>query len=239
MTPENITMTVGIISAISGLVGVIVGGIITAVSNYLLYQKRENTERKRDRRKRVIEIKRASRLIDADLSWAQAAAKICVEKRHWWSAVAPPLTVEGWQQYRGIIAPELSNNAWLAVFVAVEAVHHLNTARDLSFKFAEQNEARLTAITKILAEEEEAFQTELTAISKGATAEQIEGIQTRLTAFRNNNEARITAIRVGLTEISDSDAEQIVPMLNDIKTGRLALAPFMADVGKPPTSNEA
>jgi hypothetical protein len=205
MTPENITMTVGIISAISGLVGVIVGGIITAVSNYLLYQKREKTERKRDRHNRVIEIKRASRLIDADLSWAQAAANICVEKKHWWSAVAPPLSVEGWQQYRGIIAPELSSNAWRAVSVAVEAVHHLNTARDLSVKFAEQ----------------------------------IEGIQARLTAFRNNTEARITAILVRLTEISDSAAEQIVPMLNDIKAGRLALAPFLADVGKPPTSNEA
>lgn len=239
MTPENITMIVGIISAISGLVGVIVGGIITAVSNFLLYQKREKTERKRDRRNRVVEITRASRLIDADLSWAQAAANICVEKRHWWSAVTPPLTVEGWQQYRGIIAPELSNNAWQAVIVAVEAVHHLNTARDLSIKFAEQNEAALTAMTKKLAEEDEAFQTELTAISKGATAKQIEGIQARLTAFRNNTEARITAIRVGLTEISDSTAEQIVPMLNDIKAGRLALAPLMADVGKPPTSNEA
>jgi hypothetical protein len=239
MMPENITLAVGIISAISGLVGVIVGGIITAVSNYLLYQKREKTERKRDRRKRVIEIKRASRLIDADLSWAQAAAKICVEKRHWWSAFSPPLSVEGWQQYRGIIAPELSNNAWVAVFVAVEAVHHLNTARDLSFKFADQNEARLTAMTKELLEEVGGMQTELTAISKGATAEQIESIQARLTAFRNNNEARITAIRVDLTEISDSDAEQIVPMLNDIKAGRLALAPFLTDVGKPPTSNEA
>lgn len=238
MTPENITMTVGIISAISGLVGVIVGGIITAISNYLLYQKREKTERERDRRNRVVEITRASRLIDADLSWAQAAANICIEKRHWWSAVTPPLTVEGWQQYRGIIAPELSSNAWRAVIVAVEAVHHLNTARDLSIKSAEQNEAALTAMTKKLVEEDEAFQTELTAISKGATAE-IEGIQARLTAFRNNTEARITAIRVGLTEIPDSTAEQVVPMLNDIKAGRLALAPFMADVGKPPTSNEA
>jgi hypothetical protein len=237
--PENITLTVGIISAISGLVGVIVGGIITAVSNYLLYQKREKTERKRDRRNRVIEIKRASRLIDADLSWAQVAANICVEERHWWSANARPLTMEGWQQYRGIIAPELSNNAWRAVCVAVEAVHHLNTARDLFIKSAEQSEARLTAMTKKLAEEDEGIQTELTAISKATTTEEIEGLQTRLTAFRNNTEERIIAMRVGLTEISDSTAKQIIPMLNHIVAGRLALAPFMADVGKPPTSNEA
>jgi hypothetical protein len=146
-------MTVGIISAISGLVGVILGGIITTVSNYLLYQKREKTERKRDRSNRSIEIKRASRIIDADLSRAHAAAHICVEQRHWWSADVPPLTVEGWQQYRGIIAPELSNNAWRAVCVAVEAVHNLNTARDIYFKFLEQHEADLSAMTKIIAQD--------------------------------------------------------------------------------------
>jgi len=39
-------MTVGIISAISGLVGVIVGGIITAVSNYLFTR---STRRQRGR----------------------------------------------------------------------------------------------------------------------------------------------------------------------------------------------
>lgn len=238
MTPENITLTIGIISAISGLVGVIVGGIITAVSNYLLYQNREKTERKRDRRNCVIEIKRASRLIDADLLRAQAAANICVEKRHWWSADAPPLTVEGWQQYRSIIAPELSNNAWLAVCIAVEAVYNLKSARDLSIKFAEQSEADLIAMTKKLAEEVEDIQTGLTVISKETTAEEIEGLQARLTAFRNNTVERLTAMLVGLTEISDSTAKQIVPMLNDIEAGRLALAPFMADVGKPPTSNE-
>jgi hypothetical protein len=94
-------------------------------------------------------------------------------------------------------------------------------------------------MTKKLAEEDEGIQTELTAISKATTTEEIEGLQTRLTAFRNNTEERIIAMRVGLTEISDSTAKQIIPMLNHIVAGRLALAPFMADVGKPPTSNEA
>lgn len=129
MTPENIALTVGIISAISGLVGVIVGGIITAGSNYLLYQKHEQTERERDSRNHTIEIRRASRLIDADLSRAAAAARICIDKRHWWSPDVRPLTMEGWQQHRGIIATELSDNAWLAVRVAVEAVDNLKTGR--------------------------------------------------------------------------------------------------------------
>jgi len=235
MTPENITLTVGIIAAIFGLVGVIVGGIITAVSNYLLYQKREKTERERDIRNRIIEIKRSSRLIDADLSYAQAAATICVEKRHWWSTDVSPLTVKGWEQYRDSIAPELSNNAWGAVRVAVEAVNNLKTARDIYYKFAEQVEADLTVMEEDFAEKFEGIQTELTRISKDTTAEEIEGFQAGLTILRNETEERITASRVSLTEISDSIAETIVPMLKDIVAGRLALVPLMADIDKTPT----
>jgi hypothetical protein len=134
MAPENITLTVGIISAISGLVGVIVGGIITAGSNYLLYQKRVQTERERDSRNHAIEIRGTSRLIDADLSRAIAVARICIDERHWWSPDVQPLTLEGWEQHRGIVAPELTENAWLAVRVAVEAVDNLKTARMHSYR---------------------------------------------------------------------------------------------------------
>jgi len=230
MTLEKNAWTVGIISAIFGLVGVIVGGGITAGSNYLLYQKRVQTERERESRNHAIEVKRASRLIDADLSRASAAARICVEERHWWSTDVPALTVEGWQQYRGIIAPELSNNDWLAVRLAVEAVDNLKTGRDLSIKIVEeQGEVSLTAMTKELAEFVEGIQTELTAINKDLTAEEIEGLQARLTTFRNNNMEKITAMRVGLTEISDSSMKLIVRILNDIEAGRLALAKFMRD----------
>ena len=52
MTPENITLIVGIVSAISGLVGVIIDGVITAGSNYLLYEKRVQTDRETQARHR-------------------------------------------------------------------------------------------------------------------------------------------------------------------------------------------
>jgi len=123
-----------------------------------------------------------------------AAANICVEKRHWWSAVTPPLTVEGmatvsWASLLRSYRATLGGGV-----VAVEAVHHLNTARDLSIKFAEQNEAALTAMTKKLAEEDEAFQTELTAISKGANCRADRRYTSSADALGDNTEARITAI---------------------------------------------
>ena len=170
-------------------------------------------------------------MIDTDLSRAQVTANICIEKRYWWSGDVPPLTIEGRQQYRGIIAPELSNTAWLTVSVAVEAVQNLNMTQDLYTRVAEQMEAGLTSITKEL----EDWVEELTAIINGATAKEIEDFQTQITALRNKNEEQITAFRVRLTEITDRTAKGIIPMLNDIKAGRLALTPFMADIGKPQT----
>jgi hypothetical protein len=154
--------------AIIGFVGVIVGAIIVAGSNYLIASRHERTDTQRENRNRAIEVKRGSRLIDTDLSRAQAAANTCVEKRHWWSADASPLTVQGWQQYRGIIAPELSYNAWVAVRVAVEAVEDLKTTRSIG-------------------------------------------------------------IEAGLITIPDSTVKQIVPILNNIKAGRDALATFVLD----------
>jgi hypothetical protein len=154
--------------AIIGFIGVIIGAFIVAGTNYLIQWRHERADNRRESRNRTIELKRGARLIDADLSRAQAAANICVEKRQWWSADIPPLTTEGWQQYRGIIAPELSNNAWVTVRVAVEAVDNLKTARSI-------------------------------------------GIET------------------GIIIIPDNIANQIVPMLNDISTGRAALAIFVLD----------
>lgn len=121
-------------SAIFGLIGVIVGGIITAGSNYLIESRRERAVMKRDSHNYTIEIKRAARLIADDLSRGIAAARICIDKRHWWSTDVRPLTIEGWQQNRGIVAAELSDDAWLAVRIAVEAVDNLNTSRDIGIE---------------------------------------------------------------------------------------------------------
>jgi len=72
-------------------------------------------------------------MIDVDLARAQAAANICIEKRHWWS-VDVSLNVNGWQQYSAIIASELSNDAWLNLLVGVVAVENLITVRSLSIE---------------------------------------------------------------------------------------------------------
>lgn len=163
-------MSTAIIVAIVALVSTIVGATISAATNYALAERRDRADRERDSRNHAIELKRAARLIDAELLRAHAAAQICVEKRRWWTADAPQLSTEAWQKYSGTIAPDLSDRAWLDVTVALEAVDNIRRARDI-------------------------------AVDAG----------------------------LGTNAISEVTADQLAPMLRDIKLGRSALAPFVFD----------
>lgn len=127
--------------AIFGLLGVLLGGIITAGSAYLLDRRRERADREREIRNHAIELKRAARLIDFELLRAQSAASICVEKRRWWSGDVSPLSTEAWQKNSSIIAPHLSDQAWGGVTTAVEAVDHIAQARELAFELGQVAEA--------------------------------------------------------------------------------------------------
>lgn len=50
-----------LLPAICGLAGVLLGGVLTAVSSYILDQKRADHERLREERKEAIDIRRAAR----------------------------------------------------------------------------------------------------------------------------------------------------------------------------------
>lgn len=163
-------MSTAIIVAIVALVSTIAGATIGAATTYVLAVRRERADRERDSRSHAIEVKRAARLIHAELSRAQAAAAICVEKRHWWSVDVQPLSTEAWQKYSGTIAADLSDQAWGELIVAAEAVENIRDARD-----------------------------------------------------------RRVAAGLPLDAITDEIADQLAPMLRDIKRGRGALAPFVSD----------
>lgn len=81
----------------ASLAGVIVGGLITTASNWVLAVRRERADAETDRRNRAIEVRRAARMISIELFVAATAARICVEKRHWWSADVP-LKTEQWEK---------------------------------------------------------------------------------------------------------------------------------------------
>lgn len=114
-------------AAIFGLVGVIVGGIITASSNYFLAVRRERADTDRDSRASAIEVKRAARLIAMELARAQAMATFAINERRWfdWN-----LTTEAWQKYAATVAPILSNEAWSDVSIAFVALEYTEASKN-------------------------------------------------------------------------------------------------------------
>ena len=167
---HGITLITAIIVAVVA-VSTVVGATIGAVTNYVLAVRRERADCDKDNRSHAIEIKRAARMIDAELLRAQAAAVICIEQRHWWSGDVQPLATEAWKKYSAIIAADLSDQAWNEVIIAVEAIDHIREARDRR-------------------------------VEAGLPIDE---------------------------PISERSAEQLAPMLRDIRAGRGALAPLLLD----------
>lgn len=109
------------------LVGVLVGGIITAGSNWILAVRRERTEYWIDRHNHDIEVRRASRLIDRELAIAGAVVSYCMENKQWWRRSVDDMHVktEDWEKYKDVVASELSDTDWLTVATAFLAVANL------------------------------------------------------------------------------------------------------------------
>ena len=58
---------------------------------------------------------------------AAALAELSIRKRYW--AAGAVLSTEAWQKYGGVIAPELSDDAWNALTIAFVAVEHIEGSR--------------------------------------------------------------------------------------------------------------
>ena len=124
-------LTPNFLPAAFGLLGVVVGGLITAVSSYLLDEKRGEREREREERNRSIEIKRAARMIDADFSLAEAYANVALEGNRYWSSTDAHLEFEGWDDYAAILAPAVSSDVWFKIRAGTEGVKTLNDFREM------------------------------------------------------------------------------------------------------------
>jgi hypothetical protein len=122
-------MSTAIIVAIVAFASTILGASIVAVTNYILAVRREREDTAKDNRAHAIEVKRAARLIDMELGKAQALAEISLRKRYWVPIPDAELSAEAWQKYGGIIAPDLSDQAWHTVTIAFVALEHIKGSR--------------------------------------------------------------------------------------------------------------
>jgi hypothetical protein len=120
-------MNVAIIVAIVAFVSTLVGAIIGATTTYTLAVRRAREDRERDDRNHAVEVKRAARSIDAELMWIRAAASNWAEERRWTNPSVPllSLSTEARQKYLDAMAPDLSDEAWLAITFALQAAESI------------------------------------------------------------------------------------------------------------------
>src|SRR5437879_296846 len=83
--------------AASGLLGVIVGGLITSVSTYLLDERRAARENAKEARKETLETTRAARVIDQDITLALGETENCLKRKQRIKMPHNPVAIEGWR----------------------------------------------------------------------------------------------------------------------------------------------
>ena len=109
--------------AASGLLGVIVGGLITAGSSYLLDKRRERREREREEREAATELKRAARMLSANLLVFCGDMRSVLREKRWSVWKSSDYSPGAWVQYQTVLAPKLTNSAWKALIEAFLSIN--------------------------------------------------------------------------------------------------------------------
>ena len=135
-----------------GFLGVIVGGLLTAGSSYLLEKQREDREIQKENRIRDVNVITAARLIELELRWASAYLKVSISNKCWQNfQTAPPPGFENWEKYCEFLAPYVSHEDWRALVVSralcVQLKDKILKAQERNDKTMSDEEAKqLTAL---------------------------------------------------------------------------------------------
>jgi hypothetical protein len=113
----ELPILVAIISVSGSLLGTVMGGIIVIFGNITFAKRKEK-----------LEFRSACRLIATELQIAGLTVKLAINKHCWWRS-DEKLATDAWEQYKHILAPQLSYDAWSDVWLAVRGV---NDARVLA-----------------------------------------------------------------------------------------------------------
>lgn len=97
-------------SAIFGLVGVLLGGVITYIGQLRLDQRRADREVAADEQRRVAEEQVAARLVLAELMNTQAYLRAAAEREQ----IPGPLRLpdSAWREHGSVLSRAMNDNAW-------------------------------------------------------------------------------------------------------------------------------
>lgn len=102
----ELPLLVAIISVTGTLLGTITGGVIVSYGNFFL-----------TRRKEQLEFRTACRLVSAELQDAHHTVKFALDNEKWWRP-GDEIATDAWKEYRKVLAPYLSYDAWSDVRLA-------------------------------------------------------------------------------------------------------------------------
>ncbi len=119
-----------LLPAASGLLGVIVGGLITAGANFLLDQQRAVREEKKEERADIVLARRAARLIDKSFKSALDVIEIDIHDKTRSKFPHNPVELESWKLNSGAIAVEVNSDGWDALCEAIVLMEHLHSFYD-------------------------------------------------------------------------------------------------------------
>ena len=110
--------------AIIGLVGVLLGAVISTGANYLLAVRKEAADEAKDRRSQASELKTAARLIEHEFQLGKTAAVFLAEKKRWPLGLAEK-PLRAWEKYKSVLALEVTKQDWNAIVIAALSVENL------------------------------------------------------------------------------------------------------------------
>jgi len=119
-----------LLPAASGLLGVIVGGLITAGANFLLDEMRATREEKKEARAARVLARRASRLIDKSFKSALDVVEMDLRDKTRSKFPHNPVDLESWNQNCGAVATEVSSDCWDTLSDAMVLMEHLRSFYD-------------------------------------------------------------------------------------------------------------
>ena len=106
-----------------GVVGVLLGSVISTAANVILAVRRERVEAQRDERNGASDLKIATRLISEELGIARAAVEDSFERKRWSPTT---LRTDAWQKYKSTVASEATDQEWFELTIAYVRLEILN-----------------------------------------------------------------------------------------------------------------
>ena len=121
-----------LLPAIFGLVGVIIGGLITSGTSYWLETHKEKREREKESRIRAATLRQAARLVDEEFFIALSLIQFLVEQKKWAGVSDLKSTIATWEEHKKSLAMELSTSVWVEALKAHMSVKQLIELRAIN-----------------------------------------------------------------------------------------------------------